>query len=158
MAEKKGVAMGQAGYGFDGDILCAYGIGSCVVVVLYDSDSPRAAMLHAILPERPDKKPKSARYVDSGIEEIFMKLVESGANTRDIEAKIYGGATMFETQQAEEAAIGPRNIKKAKETLERKGIPLTGEDTGGNYGRTIEFFVSEKKANVKSFKHGTKIV
>ena len=158
MGRKINVTMGEIEYGGEGDVLCAYGIGSCVVVVLYDRESYRAGMLHAILPEKPDRKPKSARYVDSGVEEIFVKLAEMGASIRNIEAKLYGGATMFETQQAESGGIGQRNIKTAREILERKGITVAGEDTGGSHGRTIEFFVSERKANVKSFKHGTKVV
>jgi len=52
--------------------------------------------------------------------------------------------------------IGKKNVEKAKHILAREKIPLVAEDTGGNYGRTIEFYVSSGEIWVKSVKHGRK--
>ena len=84
-------------------------------------------------------------------------MIKEGVNIKDMDAKIFGGAKMFDVKNESEA-IGERNIKKAKECLASKGILITGEDTGSNYGRTIEFSVSTKKAVVKSFSAGTKTI
>lgn len=136
--------------------LVAYGIGSCIVVVCYDKKEPIAGMLHAMLPER-KKNDKENKYVDSGIENLVKELIKMNVNIKNMEAKIFGGAKMFDINFDGES-IGERNIRKAKEVLLKKGIKIVGEDTGSNYGRTIEFNVINKTALVKSFSAGEKIV
>ncbi len=136
--------------------LIAYGIGSCAVIVCYDKYVPVAGMLHAMLPEK-KKGVNSNKFVDSGVENLIRELINLDVSINNIEAKIFGGATMFDTRLNAES-IGERNIKKARETLFKKGIKIVGEDTGGDYGRTIEFDVFNKKAVVKSFAKGEKIV
>ncbi len=136
--------------------LVAYGIGSCVVIVCYDKYAPVAGMLHAILPEK-KKDANSNKFVDSGMENLIKELINLDVSINNIEAKIFGGATMFDVKSNVES-IGERNIKKAKEILFKKGIRIAGEDTGSDYGRTIEFDVHSKKAIVKSFAKGEKII
>jgi chemotaxis protein CheD len=151
------VGMGEIKTGKDGDTLAAYGIGSCVVVVCYDRYQPVAGMLHGILPEKPGKKTEPGRYIDTGIDLLIKALLDRGASINGLEAKIFGGASMFDVR-TEGNTIGERNIKKAKEILAQKGITLAGEDTGSTYGRNIEFVISEKKAVVKSYMSGTKTI
>lgn len=143
--------------GKKGDTLAAYGIGSCVVVVCYDRDKPLAAMLHGMLPEKPGKKPESNRYIDTGIESMVKAMLEAGSGINNMEAKFFGGARMFDIKQEGET-IGDRNAKKAGEILEKKGIKITGQDTGSTYGRNIEYLVDEKRATIRSFMSGTKIL
>jgi chemotaxis protein CheD len=116
-------------------------------------------MLHGILPERPHgrKEGNENKYLDAGIENMVKAMIKEGVNIADMKAKIIGGAKMFDVKSDAEA-IGDRNIKKAKECLARKGIIITGEDTGSNYGRTIEFSVGAKTAVVKSFSAGIKTI
>jgi len=151
------VGMGELHTGAGGEVLTAYGIGSCIVVVCFDEEKPLAGMLHAMLPEKTGKAHDKNRYADTGIENLVKSMIDLGVNIKNMRAKIFGGARMFEIGN-ESDAIGSRNIKKAKEILERKGIPILGEDTGSNYGRTIEYFVTEKKAQVRSFGRDIKIV
>lgn len=151
------VGMGELHTGVSGEVLTAYGIGSCIVVVCFDAEKPVAGMLHAMLPEKTGKSHDKNRYADTGIENLVKAMIDQGINIKNMRAKIFGGARMFEIGN-EADSIGARNIKKAKEILERKGIPLLGEDTGSNYGRTIEYFITEKKAKVKSFGRDIKIV
>ncbi|PKL91182.1 MAG: chemotaxis protein CheD [Candidatus Goldiibacteriota bacterium HGW-Goldbacteria-1] len=151
------VGMGELHTGGSGDVLTAYGIGSCIVVVCFDVEKPRAGMLHAMLPEKIGKGHDKNRYADTGIENLVKAMIDMGVNIKDMRAKIFGGARMFEIGSQGDS-IGNRNVKKAKEILEKKGILILGEDTGSNYGRTIEYFVTEKKAKVKSFGRDIKIV
>jgi chemotaxis protein CheD len=155
MADFITVGMGELKTGGQGDTLAAYGIGSCVVVVCYDRDKPLAGMLHGMLPEKTGKKPDSNRYLDSGIENLVKALLEAGSGISAMEAKIFGGARMFDVKQEGES-IGDRNARKAKEILEKKGIKITGQDTGSTYGRNIEYSVNDRKAIVRSFMSGTK--
>ena len=151
------VNMGELKTGRDAELLSAYGVGSCIIVVCYDRLRPVAAMLHGILPEKPPGKKESNenKYLDAGIENLVKTMIKEGVNIKDMDAKIFGGAKMFDVKNDAEA-IGERNIKKAKECLASKGIFIKSEDTGSNYGRTIEFSVATRQAVVKSFSAGTK--
>ena len=153
------VNMGDLKTGKNSEVLAAYGVGSCIIVVCYDRLRPVAAMLHGILPEKPGTRKDSNenKYLDAGIENLVKSMIKEGVNIKDMDAKIFGGAKMFDVKNDSEA-IGERNIKKAKECLASKGIAIIGEDTGSNYGRTIEFSVSTKQAVVKSFSAGTKTI
>jgi len=151
------VEMGQLKIGKYNDVLTAYGIGSCVVVICYDRINPVAGMLHAILPEKPAKKANENRYINSGIENLIKMLLDMGVSIKNIDAKIFGGARMFDIKSSGDT-IGERNIKTAKEILTKKQIKIAGEDTGSNYGRNIEFFIGTKQAVVKSFARGIKYI
>lgn len=151
------VEMGQLKIGKYDDILTAYGIGSCVVVICYDRINPVAGMLHGILPEKPAKKVDENRYINSGVENLIKALLEMGVSIKNIDAKIFGGARMFDIKSSSDT-IGERNIKTAKEILTKKQIKIAGEDTGSNYGRNIEFSVKTKQAVVKSFARGIKYI
>lgn len=156
MAENIKVNIGELKVAKGNFKLVAYGIGSCVVIVCYDKYAPVAGMLHAILPEK-KKGAKDNKFVDIGIENLVKELINLDVSINNMEAKIFGGATMFDIKSDSES-IGERNVKKAKEILLKKGIKIAGEDTGSNYGRTIEFDVFNKKAIVKSYAKGEKII
>ena len=98
MGEILSVGMGEIKTGGDGDTLAAYGIGSCVVVVCYDREKPVAGMLHGILPEKPGKKKEPGRYIDTGINLLVKALLDRGAGINGLEAKIFGGASMFDVK------------------------------------------------------------
>jgi chemotaxis protein CheD len=157
MGDLISVGMGELKTGKESDVLAAYGIGSCVVVVCYDRDRHMAAMLHGILPEKPKKKQDLNKYLDTGIENLVKTMIDAGASINGLEAKLFGGARMFDVATAG-SAIGERNVQKAKEVLAQKGIRITGEDTGATYGRNIEYFVNDRKAVVRSFMSGTKTI
>jgi chemotaxis protein CheD len=68
------------------------------------------------------------------------ELLQSGASQDRLVAKVAGGANMFETSyQTLIKSIGARNARSARETLASLGIPILGEEVGGNRGRTVEF-------------------
>ena len=54
-------------------------------------------------------------------------------------AKIAGGAKMFEVSGTDTiGSIGEKNALASKAKLRELGIRLVAEDTGLNYGRTVE--------------------
>ena len=123
-------------------VLKAYGLGSCVAIGLYDPETRFGALGHMLLPTRPEKNPPGveSKYVDAGIAQMIDELVEAGARRETLIAKVAGGANMFESvYQTLINSIGARNARSARETLEALGIPLAGEEVGGNRGRTVEF-------------------
>lgn len=54
--------------------------------------------------------------------------------------------------------IGERNVLAAKEKLKELDIRIVAEDTGGNYGRTIQLNSEDGSFLVKTIGHGIKII
>ena len=88
---------------------------------------------------------------------MLDRLIEKGASVRRMVAKLAGGAQMFAfAGQQDTMRIGPRNVETCKQLLEKYAIPLVGEDTGANYGRTIEFDSGTGVLTIRSVQYGTK--
>ncbi len=54
--------------------------------------------------------------------------------------------------------IGERNVQATKEKLKELNIKIISEDTGGNYGRTIELNADDGSLLVKTIGHGVKVI
>jgi chemotaxis protein CheD len=124
------------------EVLKASGLGSCIAVGIYDPRNRIGGLGHLLLPNGTEDNPpgREGKYVDLGILDMVAGLVKAGARREDLVAKIVGGANMFETTcQTLINGIGARNARSARETLAGLGIPLVGEEVGGNRGRTVEF-------------------
>ena len=119
------------------------GLGSCVGVILYDLEKEIAGLAHVMLPDSSLARKETihpAKYADTAIPALLDKLLQSGANRRNIKAKMAGGAQMFQISSKNEMMkIGSRNVQAVKRELERLSIPVVAEDVGGNKGRTIIF-------------------
>lgn len=136
------VSISQSCIAYAPMVLKAHGLGSCVAVAIYDPTTRLGGLGHMLLPNRPtgQKTETLSKYVDAGIEQMVDNLVAAGAERRALVAKLAGGANMFESlYQTLIDSIGARNARSARETLARLGIPVTGEEVGGNRGRTVEF-------------------
>lgn len=129
------------------------GLGSCVGIVLYDEFKKIAGMVHIMLPDSSldrSKKINEAKYADTGIYTLMELLKAEGVRPMSLKAKIAGGAQMFQFGSNDTLRIGPRNIEAVKKELKRLSIPLTGEQTGGSKGRTIEFDPITAKLAIRS--------
>lgn len=166
MIQENLVKVGMADLCVTGDangILKTVGLGSCVGLTLYDNESKVAGMVHVMLPSSEIAREGDvnlAKYADTSIPELIRRMTISGASTDRIVAKMAGGAQMFLFSGSNDSTmrIGPRNVGSCKEILKKFSIPLLAEDTGGNYGRTIEFYCSTGKLLIRTAQHGTKEV
>jgi chemotaxis protein CheD len=144
-----------------GGVLRTTGLGSCVGVTLFDPVAKVAGMAHVMLPSSDIAKGEllnKGKYADTAIPELLAKLRELGAWVSRLEAKLAGGAQMFtfSTPGADTTRIGPRNVEACKAGLQSHNIPIVAEDTGGNYGRTIEIESETGKLSIRSVQFGTK--
>ncbi|MDQ0337287.1 chemotaxis protein CheD [Caldalkalibacillus uzonensis] len=117
------------------------GLGSCVGVVIYDPSRKIAGLAHVMLPSQEFSRgdTNQAKYADTAIPALIEKMIACGANRSQFQAKLAGGAQMFKFQSSSQVMrIGERNVEACKCQLERFNIPVVAEDTGGNFGRTIE--------------------
>lgn len=155
---KVGIADMNVGTGTS--VLKTTGLGSCVGVTLYDPVKRIGGMAHIMLPSSeiargPATNP--AKYADTAIPRLLERMLEAGAVVRRLVAKLAGGAQMFAFQSASETMrIGMRNVETCKAILEKLEIPVCAEDTGGNYGRTIELYCETGILLVRSVQFGTK--
>lgn len=143
------------------DALTTLGLGSCVGVTLYDNVKKTAGMIHVMLPDSTKIKNNEniAKFADTGIDALIEKMVSMGACKSRLVAKIAGGAQMFAFNSNNDMLrIGERNIEASKNKLASLGIRVISEDTGLNYGRTIEFYAETGELYVKSVGKPLKIM
>jgi len=107
-------------------------------------------MAHILLPNNPgDGIPE--KYADSAIPLLITRLLKDGAKKEFLSAKLAGGASMFKFNASVTLGqIGERNVEESKKILEKNGIPVLEEDTGGNTGRVIDFFLEDGRLKVKA--------
>jgi len=117
------------------------GVGSCVVVTVYDPVEHVGGMIHAMLPQRPDKHDtgsSDAKYVKESFIKVVEEVASKGAKMENLQVKLVGGSRMFKLLSADGKGIGSKNIKAAKEVVEDFGLTIDSEDTGGTVGRSVE--------------------
>lgn len=148
-------------------LMRTYALGSCVAIILYDSEKKVGALSHTMLPEPqvsldegcqgPLKNP--AKFVDTAIPAMLQEMRKLGASQVRVVAKLVGGARMFPGIPSPESAnIGERNADRARRTLVNLGVPLIAEDTGGTHGRSVLFNLKDGTVVISSLKVGERIL
>ena len=134
-------------------------VGSFVVVMLYDELIKAVSMAHIMLPDinLAKSKKNKAKFANTAVEIMLEEMINLGAVMRRIKARIVGGANMFPTvNRANAMHIGARNIAAVKDELRKRKISLVAEDTEGNHGRSVEFFLETGVVRTKNALHGNK--
>ncbi|QHW30045.1 chemotaxis protein CheD [Paenibacillus rhizovicinus] len=143
-----------------GAILKTTGLGSCVGLTLFDERTKVAGMVHVMLPSSEIAREASiniAKYADTSIPHLIELMRLEGAEPKRFVAKMAGGAQMFAFHTNNDSMrIGPRNVESCKQMLKQFNIPVLSEDTGLNYGRTIEFCSMSGKMTIRSVQQGVK--
>lgn len=125
-------------------------LGSCVGICIYDRMKKVGGMAHILLPNNPGGG-NPEKYADSAIPLLIARLVRDGAKKEFLSAKLAGGASMFKfTANVTLGQIGERNVEESKKMLQKNGIPVLEQDTGGNTGRVIDFFLDDGRMKVKA--------
>jgi len=144
------------------DVLTTLGLGSCVGIAVYDRVKKIAGLAHIMLPDSKQIKNNAnkAKFADTAIEIMINDMIKLGASQSRLTAKIAGGSQMFSFGNggSDLMKIGYRNTISTKEILENFKIPILAEDTGGNHGRTIEFYSETGDLLVKTIGYGVKTI
>ena len=128
--------------------LTTLGLGSCIGLTLYDPVTKIGGLVHYMLPDSTKLKNNTniAKFGDTGIRELLRQILALGANQRRLVAKIAVGN------------VGARNAEEAKIILKELRIPLIAEDTGLNYGRTVELDCETGDFRIKSVGKEIKVI
>lgn len=143
------------------NIITTLGLGSCIGLVFYDPISKVGGMVHYMLPDSTQVRNNGniAKFADTGIDELYRRVIAAGASRSRMISKIAGGAKMFEVSGLSDVGnIGARNAEAAKIKLKQLGIRLVAEDTGLNYGRTVELHCDTGDYYIKSVGKPIKII
>lgn len=160
MAQIK-VGMADLAVAKEPDTLITIGLGSCVGIALYDPLARVGGLAHIMLPDSSQVRNREnlAKFADTAIPLTIDKMTASGALKSRLNAKIAGGAQMFSFAGGGDLLkIGARNVAAVKEVLARYNIPILHEDTGGNFGRTIELITATGVLIIKTIDRGSKEV
>lgn len=143
------------------DTIITVGLGSCIGLTLYDPIKKIGGMVHYMLPDSTaiSNNSNRAKFADTGIQDLLKKMLSAGANRNCLVAKIAGGAKMFGSAQISGIGnIGERNAIAAKKMLQMLNIKLVAEDTGLNYGRTVELHCDTGDFHIRAVKKPVKII
>lgn len=111
-------------------------LGSCVSICLWDSKLKIGGMNHYMLPLWNGDGLASPKYGNIAIDKLIQKMLQSGAQLSNLEAKIFGGGNIIQSSFSM-YQIGDRNIEMAYSKLQEYGIEIIKSSTGGNLGRKI---------------------
>jgi chemotaxis protein CheD len=126
-------------------------LGSCIGICVYDPENGVGGLAHIMLPNQTAEAVNLKKYAETAIPMMIEDMITEGADKKQIKAKITGGATMFKmASDSFIGAIGVNNTKRVREVLEENGIQIMAEDVGGDYGRTIDFYIKTGQVKIKS--------
>jgi chemotaxis protein CheD len=126
-------------------------LGSCVGLCLYDHQKAIGGLSHIMLPSANIPNPPPEKYADTALPLLLKKMQDSGADPKRMQAKIAGGAKMFNLPNGSTiATIGMNNINKVEQLLKEMHITLLSKDVGGNYSRIVSFHLSSGEVKIKA--------
>ena len=139
--------------------LISYGLGSCVGIALYDPVTKVGGLAHIMLPDSKQARSTEnlAKFADTCLPIMLNELVKLGALKSRLIAKIAGGAQMFAfTNTTDIMRVGERNTEAVRVVLKSMDIRILADDTGGNYGRTVELKLDTGIYRIKTIDKGEK--
>ncbi len=155
------IKVGMADYktGRNPNSLISYGLGSCVGIALYDSVNKIGGLAHIMLPDSTQARSAEnpAKFANTALPIMLDDMIKMGANKGRITAKIAGGAQMFTFANATDVMrVGERNAEAVRMLLKKMDIRVIADDTGGNYGRTVELRLDTGIYRVRTIAQGEK--
>lgn len=124
-------------------------LGSCAAICLWDRKKKIGGMNHYLLPEGEENSPNPYRYGNYANEALLNKLLSLGCEQRDLQAKVFGGASAFAADL--DNSLGAQNIKLAEEFLQKSHIPVLLTDVSGKRGRRLAFHTEDGSTSLKIF-------
>ena len=133
------------------DILETLSLGSCIGVCLYDPTTTMGGMLHYQLPSstmNPARaKQNPLMFADTGMKLLIDKILAMGANEKQLQVKIAGGAAMDTGPNGFD--IGKRNYLAIKKVLWQHRMFIKAEDIGGNSPRNMYLDIADGTVKIK---------
>jgi len=126
-------------------------LGSCVSVCLFDNKQHIGGINHYMLPFWNGKDLPSPKFGSIAIEKLINKMIDMGANKKDIIAKVFGGSEVIQATN-NIFRIGQKNVEIAHQMLEKERISVISQSTGNHLGRKVLFRTSTGEVLMKFVK------
>lgn len=143
-------------------VITTLGLGSCVAIAIHDPVTLVGGLAHVLLPMRSSSRASTnpAKFAETAVPMLLEEMARQGAGpVSRLQARLAGGASMFAALlQMGGLNVGERNVIAARAALEQAGVALVGEDTGGDFGRSVYFHLRDGRLEVRSLKRGTHVV
>ena len=147
--------------GRNGDtVIATVGLGSCVAIALYDPVTRVGGLAHVLLPSESMTRDRTnqAKFPDGAVPLLLSEMRGLGSH-RGVAARLVGGASMFASLLPTGGVnIGERNVAASRAALAAAGVPLVGEDVGGDYGRSVYFHLADGRIEIHSLKAGRRVL
>lgn len=142
----------------EGQVLVCYGLGSCIGLAVYDPLSRVGAMVHIVLPDSSLNRSapgQPGKFADTGVPALIEAAVRLGGVRTRLIARAAGGARMLNVfGSGSRLDIGSRNIEAVRLALQKAGLVLGAEDTGGTHGRTFQLHIGSGRMVVSTVGRG----
>jgi chemotaxis protein CheD len=129
------------------EILVTYALGSCLGITVYDPVARVGGLLHAMMPlstiDTEKARTHPARYVDTGVQRLFIESYKRGARKERMILTAAGGASAHREESGDCFQIGRRNILVLSELLRKNGVRMKTSHLGGCASRTVTLFMSD---------------
>jgi chemotaxis protein CheD len=138
-AVKVHVTQGESHVSTDPQVVMTTVLGSCIAACIRDPQAGVGGMNHFLLPDAGDGRGTggdAVRYGAYAMELLINDLLKRGARRERLEAKIFGGAKLFDGL----SDVGASNAAFAERFLRDEGIPIVSSSTGGVSARRVEFW------------------
>jgi chemotaxis protein CheD len=143
------IVQGEHAVSSDPEVAISTILGSCVAVCLYDANRGVGGMNHFLLAETADgvrMEEEAMRYGAYAMEVLINDLMKRGASRDHLEAKLFGGAKMFDSLND----VGASNAAFARRFMADEGIPVVAESLGGRSARRVEFWPTTGRVRQKA--------
>jgi chemotaxis protein CheD len=94
-------------------------------------------MNHFLLPASSSGHPATTRFADVATKTLLDQLRALGCRVLHLQAKIFGGSSMFQKPGRPTLSLGAQNVAVALQLMSSAGIPVVVQETGGTRGRKI---------------------
>ncbi|WP_421775000.1 chemotaxis protein CheD [Gracilimonas sp.] len=132
--------------------IITHALGSCLGITVYDPVAKVGGMAHVMLPlakSDPEKaKAKPAMYVDTGFGKLLNEVYELGAQKKNLEIIVAGGASMKKNKDDDYFKIGKRNFTVLRKLLWKNGFMISSQDVGGSTSRTMVLSIADGQVTI----------
>ena len=134
------------------------GLGSCIGICFYSSQEKFGALAHIMLPSSEHARTPNikGKYVDTAVPELLNIFRLHHIDTKNIIVKLVGGSHMFPPLKQTIFDVATKNFFAVKESLAQYHLSIYSQDIGGNYGRSMKFFMENGEIHVSQI--GSKLV
>ena len=124
-------------------ILRSVALGSCIVVVAYDSKKKIGAIAHIMLPDKaPENILEKTRYAADAIDEMIGRMLKKGSKHSNIEVCLVGGSNVLKRK---DDTICEANIESVTQVLRKKKISVKSKVLGGTERKSVFLDVENGK-------------